>query len=301
LIDPRLHEAVLAWYAEQGRDLPWRQTRDPYAILVSEMMLQQTQVDRVLPRYLAFLQQYPTVASLARASAADVIRAWQGLGYNLRAIRLQRIAQQVMADYAGQLPQTIEDLQKLSGIGRYTAAAVACFAFGHAEPVLDTNVRRVLGRIFLGPDRARSATAATLWDLAGRALPVTHAYAWNQALMDLGARICTETNPRCLICPAQPCCSSAGQVTRVVRERRARYGSSPPASGFVGSRRYYRGRVVERLRALAPGEMITLADLGVAIKADYQEQDHAWLQHVVEGLQRDGLVVVAADGRLSLP
>lgn len=299
-IDPDLHTAVLHWYADQGRDLPWRHTRDPYAILVSEMMLQQTQVDRVLPKYHAFLRQYPTFESLAAAPAADVIRAWQGLGYNLRAVRLQRIAAQVVEQYEGRLPGTAEGLQALAGIGPYTAAAVACFAFGRAEPVLDTNVRRVLGRIALGPDGPRTATPAALWDLARAALPEGRAYDWNQALMDLGARICTEANPRCLLCPARRFCASAGRVTASVRERQAPYGARKEAP-FAGSTRYYRGRIVERLRALAPGETLPVQALGPAIKPDYGEGDLPWLHALVAGLARDGLLVVTPEDAVALP
>src|SRR6185437_5072573 len=149
-------------------------------------MLQQTQVDRVLPKYGEFLARFPTFAGLAAAPDADVIRAWQGLGYNLRAIRLQRIARQVVEQYAGNLPNTLPELLGLDGIGPYTAGAVACFAFGLPEPILDTNVRRVLGRIVLGPEGTKSAPGV-LWALARETLPADNVYDWNQALMDLGA------------------------------------------------------------------------------------------------------------------
>jgi A/G-specific adenine glycosylase len=300
LIDPDLHRAILSWYVEQGRDLPWRRTRDPYSILVSEMMLQQTQVDRVLPKYHAFLQQYPTFGALAAAPTAEVIRAWQGLGYNLRAVRLQRIARQVVEQHEGWLPDTVAGLQTLQGIGPYTASAVACFAFGRAEPVLDTNVRRVLGRITIGPDGPKMATPTALWDLARRALPVDRAYDWNQALMDLGARICTEANPRCLMCPARPYCASAGRVAPAVRERQAPYAARKETP-FAGSTRYYRGRIVERLRGLAPGTSISLPALGPAIKPDYGDVDLPWLRALVAGLERDGLLVVGADEAVALP
>jgi A/G-specific adenine glycosylase len=300
LFAPELQQAILDWYAASGRDLPWRQTRDPYAILVSEMMLQQTQVDRVLPKYAAFLAQYPDFAALAAAPTGEVIRAWQGLGYNLRAVRLQRIARQVVREYQGLLPDSVEGLLALDGIGRYTASAVACFAFGRAEPVLDTNVRRVLGRIALGPDGPKSASATTLWRLAEEALPREHAYAWNQALMDLGARICMERNPMCLLCPAQPWCHSAGRVASALRERPAAYTTRREAP-FTGSTRYYRGRIVERLRALAPGETISLADVGPAIREDFQDEHMPWLRDLVTRLAQDGLLVIHPDDTLALP
>ena len=138
--------ALLAWYALHGRDLPWRRTRDPYAILVAEVMLQQTQVDRIAPRWRAWLEQFPTLRDLAAASRADVIRAWQGLGYNLRAVRLHEIARQVTDEGGGMLPRTLDGLLALRGIGRYTAGAVACFAYEQPVSMVDTNVRRVLSR-----------------------------------------------------------------------------------------------------------------------------------------------------------
>lgn len=294
-----LHAAVLQWYGEQGRDLPWRHTRDPYRVLVSEMMLQQTQVDRVLPKYDEFLARFPGFAELAAAPDAEVIRAWQGLGYNLRAVRLHRIAKQVVERYEGTLPNTLPELLTLAGIGPYTAAAVACFAFGLPEPVLDTNVRRVLGRIALGPDGPRAAPA-TLWALARRALPTEAAYDWNQALMDLGARVCLERRPMCLVCPAQPWCAAAGKITATLRERPAEYATRRQAP-FTGSSRYYRGRIVERLRAPQPGEALPLGQLGAAIKTDFSEADLPWLRKLVEGLAKDGLVAFDSADTVRLP
>lgn len=301
MIGPDLHTAILDWYAVSARDLPWRRTHNPYAILVSEMMLQQTQVDRVLPKYQAFLERYPDFATLAAASTAEVIRAWQGLGYNLRAVRLQRIARQVMEQHGGSLPDTVPALLSLDGIGRYTASAVACFAFGRAEPVLDTNVRRVLGRIQLGPEGPKTATPATLWELAERALPTADAYNWNQALMDLGARVCLESNPMCLLCPARPWCASAGRTAPVLRERRAAYTTRKKEEPFAGSTRYYRGRIVERLRDLAPGEALPPATLGAAIKPDFSADDLPWLRALLARLERDGLVAVGEDETVALP
>jgi A/G-specific adenine glycosylase len=295
-----IHSAVLEWYAERARDLPWRRTRDPYAILVAEVMLQQTQVDRVVPKYQSFLAQYPDFASLAGAATADVIRAWQGLGYNRRAVRLQRIARAVVEEYGGALPDTVAGLLRLEGIGRYTAAAVACFAFGRSEPMLDTNVRRVLGRIALGPDGAATATPAALWALAEEALPVRDAYRWNQALMDFGAGLCLERNPRCPVCPARPWCSSAGRVAPALRERAAPYHTKrePP---YVESTRYYRGRIVDFLRGLGPDESLAPAHLGAAIKPGFSADDGQWLTDLLAGLVADGLVAIRADGTLTLP
>jgi A/G-specific adenine glycosylase len=294
-----LQAAVLQWYAKSGRDLPWRRTRDPYAILVSEVMLQQTQVDRVLPKYRAFLERFPTLAALASAPPGEVIRAWQGLGYNRRAVRLQEAARAACRREDGALPDTLAGLMALEGIGRYTAAAVACFAFGRPEPVLDTNARRVLGRVALGPE-GPLAKPALLWRLAEEALPPEAAYAWNQALMDLGARICQESRPACLICPARSWCRSAGRLGPSVRERRVPY-STGSTRRFVGSTRYFRGRIVDCLRALPPGQSVWPAALGALVKDGYAPADEAWLEGLLGPLQRDGLLTRRPDGSVSLP
>lgn len=295
-----LHTAILHWYSQSARDLPWRHTRDPYAILVSEVMLQQTQVDRVLPKYLAFLAQYPDFRTLAAAPTSEVIRTWQGLGYNRRAVRLQRVAQAVVQRYDGALPDSMPALLELEGIGRYTAAAVACFAFGRAEPVLDTNVRRVLGRIALGPNGPATATPAALWALAKEALPDSDPYSWNQALMDLGARICMERNPMCLVCPARSGCASAGRAVPALREQRGSYKTKREAP-FAGSTRFYRGRIIERLRLLGPAETLPLSAIGASIKSDYAASDEPWLQGLVQGLEHDGLLATRDDGGIALP
>src|SRR5438552_15733269 len=186
------HTSLLTWYAAEQRNLPWRTTSDPYAILVSEVMLQQTQVDRVLPKYQQFLATFPTLAVLAAAPTADVISAWVPLGYNMRAVRLQSIARQVIAEYDGRIPDAIEELLKLKGIGRYTAGAIACFAYSKQVATVDTNIRRVLHRIFLGLEYpAPRLNDSQMLALAEQVLPSGEAYNWNQALMDLGATICS--------------------------------------------------------------------------------------------------------------
>src|SRR5215467_10500214 len=203
----RVHTYLLQWYASEHRDLPWRLTHDPYAILVSEMMLQQTQVERVLPKYQQFLAAFPTLADLAAASTAAVISAWVPLGYNMRAVRLQSIARQVIAEYDGRIPDTINDLLRLKGIGRYTAGAIACFAYHKQVATVDTNIRRVLHRIFLGLEYPEPKIKdAEMLSFAEQVLPAGEAYNWNQALMDLGATICTSNNPQCSQCPLQTTC-----------------------------------------------------------------------------------------------
>jgi A/G-specific adenine glycosylase len=200
---------LLDWYAAHGRDLPWRRTRDPYRVLVSEIMLQQTQVDRVIPKYHEFLRRYPTLQRLARADARAVRRLWYPLGYNARPFRLHQIAREAVATYGGRLPDRAEDLRRLPGVGRYTAGAMLAFAHGRDVPVLDTNVRRVLGRVFLGARRAARARGDKLfWDLAGALVPPGRGYDFNQALMDFGATWCSPRKPKCRPCPMRNFCAS---------------------------------------------------------------------------------------------
>src|SRR5438105_10887649 len=192
----RVHFALLQWYAAERRDLPWRSTPDPYAILVSEIMLQQTQVDRVLPKYEQFLTTFPTLADLAQASTADVISVWVPLGYNRRAVNLQSIARQVLAEYDGHIPDTIDGLLQLKGVGRYTAGAIACFAYRKQVATVDTNIRRVLQRIFLGLEHSEpKLNDVQALALAEEVLPVGEAYNWNHAILDRGAAACTRSHP----------------------------------------------------------------------------------------------------------
>jgi len=200
---------LLAWYQRHRRDLPWRRTRDPYRILVSEIMLQQTQVERVIPKYDEFLARYPTLEALARAPLKDVKRAWYPLGYNIRPVHLRGIARETLARYDGRLPQDEKALRALKGIGPYTAGALLSFAFGKDAPILDTNVRRVLGRVFLGPRQLKRLRGQrALWELSAALVPRGSAYDFNQALMDFGATWCTPRNPRCRPCPMRSFCRS---------------------------------------------------------------------------------------------
>ena len=200
---------LLAWYAVHGRDLPWRRTREPYRILVSEIMLQQTQVERVLPKYRQFLRRFPTLRSLAVADVGEVRRLWYPLGYNIRPIRLHTIAREALARYGGRLPRDAEALRQLPGVGRYTAGAMLAFAYGQDTPILDTNVRRVLTRVFAGTrPRRRLPPDRALWELAGTLVPRGRGYDFNQALMDFGATWCTPRRPRCGRCPLRRVCLS---------------------------------------------------------------------------------------------
>jgi A/G-specific adenine glycosylase len=319
--------ALLAWYAAEGRThLPWRETRDPYAILISEVMLQQTQVERVLPKYREFLARFPTFAALAAEPAGEAIKAWAGLGYNQRAVRLHGIARQVVEEFDGQLPNTLDGLMALKGIGRYTAGAVACFAFGLPVATVDTNIRRVLWRVFRGVEQLPwpgGKTAARMYlELAEWALPREQAYDWQQALMDLGAQICLARKPLCEHCPLREQCAAFAETAQValfpsgealaqLRDERSQneghmparrvaepgvsYGSQPrpkrqPATiPFEQTSRYFRGRIVDALRELPPGATLPLTALGPRIKPDYTGADLPWLRKLAQGLARDGL------------
>jgi A/G-specific adenine glycosylase len=202
-------ERLLTWYAANKRDLPWRNTSDPYNILVSEIMLQQTQVDRVIPKYEEFLQKYPTLEALANAPAEEVRQTWYPLGYNIRPLRLHSIAREAVEKYGGRIPDDPEALQSLKGIGRYTVGAVLSFAFGHEAPILDTNVRRVLHRVFIREgDAKRYSVQKDLWELSEALIPAGKGYEFNQALMDFGATVCTARKPVCLVCPLNDVCKA---------------------------------------------------------------------------------------------
>ncbi len=201
----KFQRRLLKWYAECGRDLPWRRTGDPYKILVSEVMLQQTQVDRVIPKFHEFLQKYPTVQDLADACPDDVRQTWYPLGYNIRPYRLHGIACETVERYGGRIPSQEDELLSMKGIGRYTAGAIQSFAFQKDAAILDTNVMRVLHRIFLGTGDPKKQKAI-LWLLSGKLIPKGKGYDFNQALMDFGAMVCTARKPFCLLCPMRNIC-----------------------------------------------------------------------------------------------
>ncbi len=200
---------LLAWYRRHQRRLPWRETHDPYRILVSEIMLQQTQVDRVLPKYREFLRRYPTLRALAKARTAELRKVWYPLGYNVRPLRLRAIAQRTVREHGGRLPDSYDGLLAMDGIGRYTAGAVLSFAFGQDAPILDTNVARLLSRYFdVRGSPGQGAVKQRLWQLAETVIPRGRAYDINQAMMDFGALVCTARRPRCGICALRRTCRS---------------------------------------------------------------------------------------------
>jgi A/G-specific adenine glycosylase len=199
---------LLAWWARAARDLPWRRTRDPYRVLVSEFMLQQTQVSRVAEYYPRFLERFPDLDTLARARPRAVREAWDGLGYYARASNLHALARVVSSDLGGTLPDHPEELVKLPGVGPYTAGAVASFAYEKPVPAVDTNVRRVIVRVFFGDDRQRPIPPRVIWSLAATLVPKNGKRAWkfNQAIMELGALVCVARKPKCPDCPVRPAC-----------------------------------------------------------------------------------------------
>ena len=205
----QFRRALLGWYRRHGRDLPWRRTSDPYHILVSEVMLQQTQVDRVVPKYHEWLGKYPSLEALAAAPADDVAETWRPLGYNIRPRRLHAIACESVARYGGQLPSDQETLLSFKGIGAYTAGAIRSFAFRERAAILDTNVARVLFRVFVrrGDPKAH-AMRKHLWAVSEALVPHKHVFDFNQALMDLGATVCVARKPKCSECPLTKLCRS---------------------------------------------------------------------------------------------
>jgi len=292
------HHALMNWFSKAARDLPWRHTRDPYCIMVAEVMLQQTQVDRVLPKYEAFITRFPTLQALADAPTAEVIRLWSGLGYNRRAVNLQRAAREIVERFDGVFPRDVATLLMLPGIGPYTAGAIACFAFEQDVAFMDTNIRRVIRRALTDP--AVTVKDRDLLALAQSALPIGRSWMWNQALMELGSLICTADSPACWRCPLRDlCCDYAGRrasderlEATPVRKRIAERRDRP----FVGSNRYFRGRAIAALRALPPGTALDLAELGPQVRPDYTPNDEAWLVALLNGLVRDGLVVWHGNG-----
>ena len=209
----RFRQRLLTWYDRHGRDLPWRKTGDPYHILVSEIMLQQTQVDRVLPKYAEWLEKYPSFGALAGAPEQEVRQTWYPLGYNVRPKRLQAIAREAVANYGGSLPSDEATLLSFKGIGAYTAGAIRSFAFRERAAILDTNVARVLFRVFVGKGDPKShAMKRRLWILSETLVPRRRVFDFNQALMDLGAMVCSARNPKCLACPMSKDCRSAGRI-----------------------------------------------------------------------------------------
>ena len=283
-----LLEPLVDWYADAARDLPWRRPgTSPWAVMVSEFMLQQTPVSRVLPVYEAWVERWPTPAALAAESPGEAVRAWGRLGYPRRALRLHAAATAIVERHGGEVPDSLDELLALPGVGAYTAAAVSSFAFGRREAVLDTNVRRVFARV-VGGEQFPSATVTTAErDLAGALLPIRDAHRWAAATMELGALVCTARSPRCDECPVADLC----------RWRAAGYpaydGPARRGQAWHGTDRQCRGRLMAVLRdAIGP---VPKAALDLAW-ADAPQRERA-----LDGLVADGLVEPLANSTYALP
>ncbi|MGH2634199.1 MAG: A/G-specific adenine glycosylase [Tepidiformaceae bacterium] len=280
----------MAWYTANGRhELPWRLTRDPYAVLVSEVMLQQTQVDRVLPYYRRWLERWPTVEALAAATPGDVIREWAGLGYNRRALSLQRLAVEVSTHFGGAIPDDFAALRTLPGVGPYTAAAVASFAFEQSVPVADTNIARAVARVGLGVASQKLAAPLALLAETAAWLPAAGVRDHNLALMDLGAIVCRARAPSCDACPLAEVCRWRGAGFPAADAPLVR-----AAAPFEHTARFARGRIVDALRA---GPVLTEFELAALLP----ERHAAQLAGYLAALERDGLIARAADGVWALP
>jgi len=293
-MDPKkikvFHRSIARWYRRHRRELQWRKTRDSYHILVSEIMLQQTQVSRVKEKLPQFLKRFPSLKVLAHAPKADVIRAWSGMGYNNRAIRLRELAGNVMQNYNGTIPRNIDKLEQLPGIGRYTSHAFLCFAFGKRVPVVDINIRRVFSRIFFRMKQPDDLIEIEdCWKLAENILP-RNAYTWNQALMDLGSTICTARNPLCGQCPIAPHCASRKFLNRTGLPQKRKIKREPNYNGIP--RRIWRGKVVEVLRNVNGRGHIEMNDIGTAINPDFNRKELPWLRSIVDALVVDGIAEV---------
>jgi A/G-specific adenine glycosylase len=286
--------AILAWYAEHGRRLAFRRTRDPFAVLVSESMAQQTQAARAAEYWERFMARFPTVGALAAATPADVLREWQGLGYDRRALALWRTARMLVEQMDGRIPSAVTELEKLPGVGPYTASAVAAIAFGIPVGAVDVNVRRVLGRI-AGVDPAVLRGPA-MQRLADESVPPGRAADWTHAVMDIGAMLCRPRAPSCQACPARPWCryASATKPTAAAARSGGRSAASsprtgrPPATPFPSTNRWLRGRILDRLRAAPDGEWVPLdSSIGV--------HDLGRVQAAANAMAADGVVELGPD------
>jgi A/G-specific adenine glycosylase len=277
------------WYAGHARDLPWRQPdASAWSILVSEIMLQQTPVSRVLPAYTAWLSRWPSPAALAAATAADAVRQWDRLGYPRRAVRLHESARLIVDRHDGEVPASAEDLLRLPGVGTYTAAAVASFAFGQRHAVLDVNVRRVLSRLVSGESHPPSGQSAAERRLAESLLPADgrKAAQWSVAMMELGALVCTATRPRCADCPLASACAWLSRGRPVAAARRV-------TAAYQGSDRHCRGQLLAVLRAAAGP--VTASMLAAAW------DDSGQRARSLAALMSDGLITQCHDGSFALP
>ncbi len=319
-----LHQKLFSWWKKEGRVLPWRNKlgeetetdvltvredafttyftpslkRDPYRVVVAELMLQQTQVDRVLPKYEGWMKQWPTIDDLAQAKLAEVLIFWQGLGYNRRARFLWLLAEEIAGKRKGVWPKTEEELLQLPGIGKYTARAVLSFAFGKQVGVVDTNVKRILNRVLLQKE-VPSLSEKEYFQLADDILPPTQADPWNQLLMDFGAMICTAKSPKCHLCPLfQECAvnqeainkgyASYAEYVRVLTVQLKKEKPSQKTIKFIDTDRYFRGRIMDVLRT----GKVSLTQLSHQLKEEHGLIDQTRFEKLVTSLQKEGLIQV---------
>ena len=296
------YDLLAEWWRTCARDLPWRFGRTtPWGVMVSEVMSQQTQMSRVVPYWNEWMERWPDAASLADASKADVIAAWGRLGYPRRALRLQECARVVGERYQGELPQSYGELTALPGIGDYTANAVLSFAFGLRAVVVDTNIRRVLSRVFLGEESLGGTASAAERALAERVLPDDNrakcrrfdrpSVVWNQSVMELGAVVCAAKNPLCGQCPISGVCLFLERGRPGLGQRRTR-----PRQRFQGTDRQVRGLVLDALRGLPDG--VVSLDRG---RLEGLWSDHVQLDRCVASLDEDGLIEMLPDGGVRFP
>jgi A/G-specific adenine glycosylase len=290
--DRAVREVLLVWFAENARDLPWRRTRNPWHVLVSEVMLQQIQVKRAIPFYERFLERFPTVEALAEAPLSDAIRVWDDLGRYRRVVNLHRTARIVVEEHGGRVPSDPEVLLKLPGIGPYTAGAVACFAYEGDVPFFDTNMHRVLHRVFFGPDvPAAKAKPKEVMELASRLVPPGRGWNWNQAVMEFGALRCTARRPDCPDCPLRDHCKAHPKMLDALSAL-PRAQKTALAPRYEETNRYLRGRVLARLREEADPDGLSLPELARRLQGEAADVGGARLKAVVESLERDGLARV---------
>jgi A/G-specific adenine glycosylase len=285
--------ALLSWWHAERRDLPWRRTRDPWAVLVSELMLQQTQVVRVVPRWHRFLERFPTTRACADAGAGAVVEEWAGLGYNRRALSLHRCAVVAVERHGGELPDDLDALLALPGIGPYTARAVLAFAFERDVAVVDTNVGRILART-----AGRRLGAGEAQAMADGLVPAGEGWAWNQAMLDLGATVCAKRSPACGRCPVAESCAWARSGCAEPDPASGSHAVSRRQSRFEGSFRQGRSRLLDLVR------------VGEPVGADRWQEGCGWVdrpngaaeaERAARALVADGLAVVTAEGALVLP
>jgi A/G-specific adenine glycosylase len=282
----KLTQTLLKWYKENARGFPWRIADvDPYVVLISETMLQQTQTSRVAARLPLFLKTFPTINELAKASNGTMLRQWQGMGYNSRALRLRDTARAIVEQHGGIIPSDVEALQRLPGVGSYTSAAIACFAYNKRVVVLDVNVRRVYSRLISRqPTTIDVESDAVLVAFAEQVIPARKSAQWHHAVMDLGATICTARAPKCDACPLSTLCPSAFVLKPANKKKlqEPMFRDQP--------QRIWRGRIVEALRDVEQGKTITITALCKKVLGSHTADESAWFDSILTSLAKSGHV-----------